>query len=64
MVTLKNNFGVEPDKDSVGMNTSEGSGNDVKSSGPGQPKAILISRKNSHPFQVLLFQHMQLVTIV
>ncbi|EEB10612.1 Rho-associated protein kinase, putative [Pediculus humanus corporis] len=51
MVTLKNNFGVEPDKDSVGMNTSEGSGNDVKSSGPGQPKAILISRKNSHPFQ-------------
>ncbi|KAK6619970.1 hypothetical protein RUM44_006370 [Polyplax serrata] len=51
MVTLKNNFGVEPDKDSAVMNVSEGSGTDAKSSVSGHPKALLICRRNSHPFQ-------------
>lgn len=50
MVTLKNNFGVEPDKDSIVMNATEAAPNDGKSSG--HPKAILICRRNSHPFQV------------
>ena len=54
MVTLKNSGGVDRDKDSAVMNAynSEVSAAEEPPPATGQAKAVLICRKNSHPFQV------------
>lgn len=61
MVTLKNNGGVEFDKDSV-MNMYNGEVTNVEENppAPGHAKAVLICRKNSHPFQVRIKQEKKL----